>query len=67
MQHIQTNQEFLKLCQQFNIMLNPKKCELHKHQIEFLGVELSEQGFEMEQGKVQAICEWKVPTMVRGI
>jgi hypothetical protein len=30
-------------------------------------VELSEQGFEMEQGKVQTIQEWKAPTTVKGV
>jgi hypothetical protein len=38
-QHVQNNCKFLKLCWQFHITLNPKKCEFHKHKIKFLGVE----------------------------
>ena len=47
------------------ITLNPKKCKFHKEKIDFLGVELSANGFEMEQVKVDAIRNWQPPCTVR--
>jgi hypothetical protein len=49
------------------ITLNPKKCEFHKDHVDFLGVELSAEGFEMEHVKVKAIWEWKPLRTVRGV
>jgi hypothetical protein len=49
------------------VTLNPKKCKFHKDQVDFLGVELSAEGLEMEHIKVEAIQEWKPPRMVRGV
>src|SRR5258706_71378 len=60
-EHIATNRAFFQRCQEAGITLNPKKCEFHKNKVDFLGVELSAEGFEMERVKVDAIREWKPP------
>jgi hypothetical protein len=65
--HIWTNCHFFQRCRETGIYLNPKKCEFHKEKIDFLGVELSEKGFEMESVKTQAIHDWQRPRYVRGV
>jgi len=66
-EHITTVRNFLHRCREAGVTLNPKKCEFHKDKIDFLGVELSDQGFEMERVKVDAIREWKPPRNVRAV
>jgi hypothetical protein len=66
-EHITTNCTFFERCRDTGITLNPKKCEFHKDRVDFLGVELSAEGFEMEHVKVEAIQEWKPLKMVRGV
>ena len=65
--HITTNQAFLQHCCEAGVTLNPKKCKFHKTKVDFLGVELSADGFEMECIKVNAICSWKPPCNVKGV
>ena len=66
-EHIQTNRAFLQRCREAKITLNPKKCEFHKEEVDFLGVKLSSNGFEMENLKVDTIKEWKPPRTVKGV
>src|SRR5258706_1698259 len=66
-EHIATNCAFFQRCREAGITLNPKKCEFHKNKVDFLGVELSAEGFEMERVKVDAIREWKPPRNVKGV
>ena len=47
-EHIQTNLAFLERCSQARITLNLDKCEFHQEKVDFLGVQLSADGFEME-------------------
>ena len=66
-EHVQTNRMLFQRCRDVGIFLNPKKCEFHKEKVEFLGVELSKDGFEMEKGKVNTITEWQPPRNVKGV
>ena len=65
--HIGTNRQFLQRCRDARITLNPKKCEFHQEKVDFLGVELSANGFEMERVKVDAIRHWQPPKNVRAV
>ena len=65
--HVPAVRKFLQLCREAGIILNPKKCEFHKDQIDFLGVELSGDGFRMDKDKCNGICEWKPPSKVWGV
>jgi len=65
--HIPAVRRFLQLCREAKIFLNPKKCEFHKDRIDFLGVELSRDGFRMDKDKCNVIREWKPPSKVRGV
>ena len=46
---------------------NTKKCEFNKKKIEFLGVNVSRDGFEMEDKKIADVLDWQRPTSVRGV
>jgi len=65
--HILAVRRFLQLSWEAKIFLNPKKCKFHKDRIDFLGVELSGDGFQMDEDKCNAIRKWKPPSKVRGV
>jgi len=65
--HIPVVRKFLQLCREARIVLNPKKCKFHKDRIDFLGVELSGDRFQMDKDKCSAIHEWKPPSKVQGV
>ena len=66
-EHIRTNLAVLDCFDTHGVFLNASKCKFHQKQMNFLGVDVSEEGFEMEQLKVEAIEEWKAPKNVRGV
>ena len=43
---------------------NVKKCEFDKKKIEFLGVNVSQDGFEMEDKKIADVLDWQRPMSV---
>ena len=47
-----------------DLYLNPKKCDFEQPHIDFLGVCIVEGTVQMEQGKVDKVCEWKPPRNV---
>jgi len=65
--HVPAVRHFLQRCCKAKIFLNPKKCKFHKDWIDFLGVELSRDGFRMDKDKCQAIKEWKPLSKVKGV
>jgi len=66
-EHVMSVKHFLLHCCEAGITLNPKKCEFHKEKIDFLGVELSANGFEMEQVKINTVRDWQPPQTVRAV
>jgi transposase InsO family protein len=66
-EHVAVNRELLQRFREHGLFANAKKCEFHQDQMEFLGVEVSSKGFEMEQAKVDAVREWKPPKTVRAV
>ena len=44
-----------------------KKCKFDKKKIEFLGVNVSQDGFEMEDKKIANVLNWQQPTSVQGV
>ncbi|SRR5258708_5187486 len=65
--HVEVNREVLQRFREHGIFANAKKCEFHKDRMEFLGVEVSPDGFEMERVKVETVKEWKPPETVRAV
>lgn len=44
-----------------NLAVNKKKCEFGKHKVAYLGNIISGQGMTVDNEKVQAIVDWKLP------
>ena len=65
--HIQTNLAVLDCFDKHGVFLNLNKCLFHQQEMNFLGVDVSDKGFEMEKLKVEAIEEWKPPKNVCGV
>jgi hypothetical protein len=66
-EHVVVNQELLQRFREHGLFANAKKCKFHQDRMEFLGVEVSSKGFEMEQAKVDTVREWKPPKTVRAV
>ena len=45
----------------YDLYLNPEKCDFELPHIDFLGVQVIEGMVQMEQGKVDKVQEWKPP------
>ncbi|XP_053567511.1 uncharacterized protein LOC128657260 [Bombina bombina] len=45
----------------------PEKCLFHVTQISFLGYHISSAGLKMEDGKVEAIQNWPIPTNTKEV
>jgi Reverse transcriptase (RNA-dependent DNA polymerase) len=65
--HVQVNWEILTCFRNAGLFANAKKCEFHKERMEFLGVDVSLEGFEMETVKVEAVRDWQPPKNVRAV
>ena len=63
-EHIQTNLAVLECFDKHGVFLNLNKCLFHQREMNFLGVDVLDKGFEMEKPKVEAIEEWKAPKNV---
>ena len=66
-EHEKHVKEVLRRLQKHGLFCNPKKCEFHVSECEFLGYILSPDGFRMAEDKVQAIADWPVPRKVKDI
>jgi Reverse transcriptase (RNA-dependent DNA polymerase) len=65
--HITAVKRTLELLGKAGLYAKISKCEFHKEKLEFLGVEVSKDGFEMSPKKVEDVLNWKAPTKVRGV
>jgi len=65
--HVQGVWDTLQYLQEAGLFCNPKKCEFHQSKIEFLGMDISQSGFEMDEKKTSVIATWEHPTSVRGV
>ena len=66
-EHIQTNLAVLDCFNNHGVFLNLNKYLFHQQEMNFLGVDVLDKGFEMEKPKVEAIEEWKPPKNVQGV
>ena len=65
--HVERVLSVLKCLKDVGLYCNPKKCEFHKKVMEFLGVNVSQDGFEMEDKKIVDVQDWQHPTSVCGM
>lgn len=47
-----------------NLKLSPKKCHFLRHQVTYLGHQISENGISTDQNKIKCIREWPIPKCV---
>jgi hypothetical protein len=66
-EHVQVNRDILQRFRESGLFTNAKKCKFHQDTLQFLGVEVSQKGFEMEKMKVDMIEKWQAPKNVRGV
>jgi hypothetical protein len=64
LKHVRVNRQILQILRENGLYLRPEKCDWHKQEIEYMGVRAGVNGTRMEEGKVEAIMEWKVPRNV---
>ena len=50
-----------------NLKLNPKKCELFRHRVKFLGHVVSEEGVATDPEKVVVVKNWPLPQNVKDV
>ena len=65
-EHANKIHEVLQKIRKHDLFLKPSKCEFFKEKIEFLGMTISKDGFQMSEDKVKALLEWAPPTRVKG-
>jgi hypothetical protein len=57
--HVQGVQDTLQCLREAKLFCNPKKCEFHQPKIEFLGMDISCNGFKMNDKKTSTIAAWQ--------
>jgi hypothetical protein len=57
--HVQGVWDTLQCLWEAKLFCNLKKCKFHQPKIEFLGVDISRNGFEMDNKKTSAMTNWQ--------
>lgn len=57
--------QVLQRLRQHHLYLKLEKCEFHRPTVQFLSYIISQEGIQMDQGKVTAIAEWPTPHSVK--
>ena len=52
---------------QYGIKLKPRKCDLCKQEVSFLGRKVNKNGMAIDEEYVEAIKEWKTPTNTKEV
>ena len=60
-EHRAVTKEVLQILADNGLSLKPEKCEWEKTKVEYLGLVISEDGVEMNSGKVEAVRTWPEP------
>lgn len=66
-QHIKDVQQVLTKLQERNLKANPKKCEFHVKNTEFLGFIIGVDGIRIDPSKITSIKEWPTPKTVKDV
>lgn len=65
--HIKHVREVLSRFNKEKLVVNLKKCEFGKRELEFLGYRVSESGILPSESKIKAISKWQRPTNVQEV
>ena len=63
LEHVEGVLSVLQCLKNTGLYCNPKKCEFHQKK-EFLSVNISSNGFEMEDKKIADVCDWEHSTSI---
>ena len=66
-EHVTVNHAILQIFRETGLFANARKCDFHKERMNFLGVDVSPEGFEMEQVRVETVADWKPPKTVKAV
>lgn len=66
-EHLQRLQMVFDRLREVGLKLNPKKCNLVRTSVEFLGYTVSGQGIATSDSKVKAVAEWPTPKTVKDV
>ena len=66
-EHVDGVLSILQCLENAVLYCNVKKCKFNKKKFEFLGVNVSWDGFEMEDKKIANVLNWQRPTSVQGV
>ena len=56
---------FLKIAEKYNLYFKRSKCDFNMEKIPILGVIMKKGQVKMEQEKIKAIKEWKIPAKIK--
>ena len=59
--------QFLKIAEKHNLCFKQSKCDFNMEEIPILGVIVGKGQIKMEQKKIKAVKEWKMPTKVKDV
>lgn len=63
--HCQHVEEVLKSLREFHPFLKTRKCSFHQSSGQFLDYHISKYSTQMDNGKVEAIKNWPIPTTIK--
>jgi hypothetical protein len=67
-QHVQRHRSYVKQIlaklMKHNLFLKPEKCSFKQPSIEFLGVQVTQGEVQMDDTKVDKVCNWRTPTNI---
>jgi len=58
---------FLKIAEKYNLCFKRSKCNFNIEEIPILGVIVGKEQVKMEQEKIKAVKEWKIPTKFKDV
>ncbi|KAK3505614.1 hypothetical protein QTP70_004681, partial [Hemibagrus guttatus] len=64
-EHRQHVAEVLGRLREFQLFLKAEKCSFHQPSVQFLGYNISNNGIQMDEGKVTAVRDWPAPATVK--
>ena len=65
--HLNNLEHVFQRFEEFQLKLKPKKCELFRRKVEFLGREVGEDKISLKEDHVKAVREWPCPTCVKHV
>ncbi len=59
--HISNLISVFENCRKFNLKLNPKKCNLFRHEVTYLGHKCTDKGVSVDDSKISSIQKYPIP------